>query len=84
MYLRLLARFVLLSAGFALTTLGILGWKTIDFELDNMWPLAGSFSIHPVYIMVLGMALIPPTLWEIFVLELRREKSRQQNGGAEQ
>ena len=43
-----------------------------------MWPFGGyegeGFDAHPVYIIVLGMALIPPTLWEIFVLENSRDK----------
>jgi len=68
-HLRYLIRFCLLALGFALTTYGILTWQQLDFELDSLWPIADEFGSHPVYIMVLGMALIPPTLWEIFVLE---------------
>ena len=61
--------------GFALTTAGVLAWQQIDFKLDTMWPIGGEeLSAHPVYVIVLGMALIPPTLWEIFVLENSRDK----------
>jgi hypothetical protein len=69
MRIRYLIRFGLLTLGFALTTAGILAWQQIDFDLDHLWP----FAAHPVYVIVFGMALIPPTLWEIFVLENRRD-----------
>ena len=74
MRIRYLIRFVLLALGFALTTLGILTWQQIDFDLNTMWPMADTLEAHPVYIIVLGMALIPPTLWEIFVLENNRDR----------
>ena len=73
MRIRYLIRFLLLSLGFALTTAGILAWQETDFDLDQLWPIAQSWSPHPVYVIVFGMALIPPTLWEIFVLENRRD-----------
>lgn len=73
MYLRYLIRFLLLSAGFALTTMGLLAWQQISFSLSSIWPLADVFSLHPIYPMVFGLALIPPTLWEIFILEHKHE-----------
>ena len=69
---RYLVRFILLTIGFALTTMGILAWQKIAFRLD-MWPLTDNFALHPVHLIVLGLALIPPTLWEIFVMEQRRD-----------
>ncbi|MEM9622465.1 MAG: hypothetical protein AAF993_12495 [Pseudomonadota bacterium] len=77
MHLRLLTRFILLTLGFALTTAGILGWQTMDFDLHEMWPHGERLLSHPVYIMVLGMALIPPTLWEIFILEVKRTEDAE-------
>ena len=77
MKVRYLIRFALLTAGFALTAAGLLAWQEIGFNLDDMWPLADELRSHPVHVMALGMALIPPTLWEIFVLE----NSRSQTGG---
>ena len=68
---RYLIRFGLLAFGFALTTAGILSWQEMGFNLDRLWPIAGELNAHPVYVIVLGMALIPPTIWEIFVLENR-------------
>ncbi len=74
MRLRYLIRFSLLAAGFALTTSGLLAWQQIDFQMSSMWPMAEEFSLHPVYAIVFGMALIPPTLWEIFVLESQAQR----------
>ncbi len=69
MYFRYLIRFLLLTTGFALTTAGLLAWQQLNFDLSSIWPLADEFTAHPVYAIVIGLALIPPTLWEIFVLE---------------
>lgn len=71
MRIRYLIRFILLTLGFALTTLGVLRWQAIGFSLSGIWPIADEFQSHPVYVIVLGLALIPPTLWEIFILEQR-------------
>lgn len=80
---RYFIRFTLLMTGFALTAAGLLAWQDINFDLDGMWPLADEFSPHPVHVMALGMALIPPTLWEIFVLENDRNQnaSNPKNSG---
>ncbi len=71
MYFRFLIRFLLLSVGFALTTAGLLGWQQINFDLASVWPMAETLNGHPVYMLIFGLALIPPTLWEIFLLENR-------------
>ena len=77
MRLRYLVRFLLLTAGFGLTTLGLLSWQVLDFKLLEIWPVSGELRLHPVHLMVLGLALIPPTLWEIFLLEQRAIGNRQ-------
>ncbi|XOV81916.1 MAG: hypothetical protein ACFHXK_13720 [bacterium] len=71
MYFRFLIRFILLAAGFALTTAGLLSWQQINFDLSRVWPVAAELSAHPIYLLIFGLALIPPTLWEIFLLENR-------------
>ncbi len=76
MYFRFLIRFLLLTAGFALTTAGLLAWENLNFDLSTVWPVAEEFKAHPVYLIVFGLALIPPTLWEIFVLENRSDGER--------
>jgi hypothetical protein len=72
MRLRLFIRLMLLTFGFGLTTAGLLAWQDVGFSLERIWPFTGGLHYHPVHVLVLGMALIPPTLWEIFVLESRR------------
>ena len=81
MYWRFIIRFLLLTLGFALTTLGLLAWQQINFDLSNVWPISGTFDAHPVYAIVLGLALIPPTLWEIFVLEHGNALREDNSGG---
>ena len=66
--MKYLWRFILLALGFALTTAGLMGWHGRDFALQGIW----SLSLHPVHVLVVGLAMIPPSLWEIFVLESRR------------
>ncbi len=73
MHLRLLLRFLLLALGFALSTHGMLGWQEIHFDMSRMWTWGEDIGLHPVFIMIFGLALIPPTLWEIFILEISRD-----------
>ncbi|MEM1229871.1 MAG: hypothetical protein AAGI15_04990 [Pseudomonadota bacterium] len=70
--LRYLLRFALLTIGFALTTLGLMTWQARGLSFDGLWPMEGPFAVHPLHLLVLGLAMIPPTLWEIFVLEQQR------------
>ncbi len=76
MRLRFVIRLVLLAIGFALTTAGLLAWQEAQFSLENIWPFENGLRAHPLHILILGLALIPPTLWEIFVLESRRRRDR--------
>ena len=68
-----LLRFGLLSIGFALTTMGLMTWQAKGFSLDGLWFNGSGWTAHPVHLLVLGIAMIPPTLWEIFVLETSAE-----------
>ena len=69
MYWRFLIRCLLLTCGFALTTLGLLSWQQQNFDLVTLWSSEAILGVHPVFVIVVGLALIPPTLWEIFLLE---------------
>ena len=64
-------RFVLLAIGFALTSAGLLAWEANAFSFAGLWGVDGTFRVHPLHLLVLGIALIPPTLWEIFLLVAR-------------
>lgn len=75
---------MLLAIGFALTTLGLLKWQQTQFDLTAIWPLSGELTAHPVYALVLGLALIPPTLWEIFILESQSTHGKRDKTGRDQ
>ena len=60
-------RHLLLTLGFALLTLGILAWQTIDFDLSGLWSFTVNGSIHPIIPTALGLGIIPSTLWEILL-----------------
>ena len=62
-------RFVLLTIGFALTSYGLLSWQAIGFSLQGIWLFDNGFEPHAVHVLILGLAMIPPTLWEISLLE---------------
>lgn len=64
-----LAAFLLLTAGSALTTAGLALWQDQAFTFSGLWSMAG--GLHPVFVLIIGIAMIPPALWEIFLLENR-------------
>ena len=67
--MRYLGRFLLLMVGFALTTAGLMMWRAVNFSFDGVWLVDNGFRLHPLHVLILGLAMIPPSLWEIFVLE---------------
>jgi hypothetical protein len=72
-------RFLLLSVGFALTTVGLMFWSIGGFSFQGLLLFDNDFMPHPLHILILGLAMIPPALWEIFLLEsnLSDEQPRQ-------
>lgn len=74
--LKLLLRLALLTIGFGLTTMGLMAWQARAFSFSGVWPVDGPFAVHPLHLLILGIAMIPPTLWEIFVLEHRKGPTR--------
>ena len=70
--MRYLSRFLLLMGGFALTTFGLMLWHAIDFRFDGIWLVDNGLRPHPLHAIMIGLALIPPTLWDIFLLEQQR------------
>lgn len=69
-------RHLLLTLGFALLTLGILAWQSINFDLSGLWSLTINGSIHPIIPTALGLGIISSTLWEIVLHQFR-----DQHGG---
>ena len=62
-------RFLLLTIGFALTTAGLMFWHAQDFSFAGIWLTDDGLRLHPLHLLVVGLAMIPPALWEIFLLE---------------
>jgi hypothetical protein len=67
-------RFVLLTIGFALTTAGLMFWHAQEFSFRGIWIVDGDLRLHPLHLLIVGLAMIPPALWEIFLLEHREQR----------
>jgi len=63
--------FLLLAAGFGLATAGLMLWHDRGFAFAGMWRLDD--GLHPLYLVIVGIAMIPPALGEVFLLEQRRD-----------
>ena len=61
--------FLLLALGFGLTTAGLALWHDRAFAFSGLWRLDD--GLHPLYLLIVGIAMIPPALGEIFLLEQR-------------
>ena len=69
--MRYASRLGLLALGVCITTLGLLNWQHRGFDFEGIWFHDGNgFHLHPLHLVALGLAIVPPTIWEIFVLEL--------------
>lgn len=71
--MKYLTRFLLLMIGFALTTAGLMMWRATGFSFDGMLFFDNGFRPHALHLLVLGISMIPPSLWEIFLLESHRD-----------
>ena len=67
--MRYFLRFLLLTVGFALTTAGLMFWHAQDFSFHGIWLVDDGLRLHPLHLLIVGLAMIPPALWEIFLLE---------------
>ena len=41
-------------------------------SFTGVWLVDNGFQLHPLHLLILGLAMIPPALWEIFILEHRQ------------
>ena len=71
---RMLFRCVLLAIGFAATTFGLIQWQALGFSFRGVTPFDAGFRLHPLHYLIVGIAMIPPSLWEIFLLEEAHRK----------
>jgi hypothetical protein len=68
-----LFRHLVLSLGFVLITFGLLFWHTLDFNSSNVWQMTVGGIIHPIFPTTLGLALVPASIWEIFLIQASAE-----------
>lgn len=73
--MRYLFRFFLLAMGVALTTFGLIYWHDRGFAIHGVFDFGN--GPHPVFILVVGISMIPPAIWEIFGLELHRRQREE-------
>ena len=55
--------------GFCLFTYGLLEWQADGFALRGLLPFRADYRWQGLHYLMLGLAMIPPSLWEIFNLE---------------
>ena len=72
-------RFVLLTTGFALAAYGLIGWTHSNFDMAGVWLYDNDWEIHHLHLVICGVGLIPPAMWELFMLELQRHKERDRS-----
>ncbi len=82
--MKYLTRFLLLLIGFALTTAGLMMWRAIGFSFEGIWLVDNGYRPHALHLLILGLAMIPPSLWEIFVLESEMQGAGRQSGSSDQ
>ena len=70
--MKYLGRFLLLMIGVALSTLGLVYWQHRGFSFEGIWLYDNGYRPHPLHLLVLGIAMIPPAMWEIFLLDAHR------------
>lgn len=65
--MKYLMGYLLLAAGSALATFGVMLWQEQSFGFAGIWSLAD--GLHPAFLLIVGVSMVPPALWEIFLLE---------------
>lgn len=69
-------RLVLLTAGVACVTFGVAYWQHNDFTFQGLWFEEG-LALHPLHLVAIGIAIVPPAIWDVFVMEATRaERTR--------
>ncbi len=74
--IRLLIRFVVLAAATGAVSYGLLAWQHQGFTLTGVWLVDNDWHLHPVHFLIVGIGLIPPTMWDIFSMDARAERHR--------
>ena len=74
--IRLAIRFIVLAAACSALAYGLLAWQHQGFTLVGVWLVDNDWHIHPVHFLMVGIGLIPPTMWDIFAMEVRAAQRR--------
>ena len=72
--IRLVIRLVVLAAASSAVAYGLLAWQHQGFTLVGVWLVDNDWRVHPVHFLMVGIGLIPPTMWDIFAMEMRAAK----------
>lgn len=46
----------------ATMTWGLVAWAEGGFSTQPPWPMEGTLQLHPVHLIAVGLALLPPSL----------------------
>ena len=46
----------------ATMTWGLVAWADSGFTAQYLWPMKGTLELHPVHLIAVGLALLPPSL----------------------
>jgi len=76
MTLKYCIRYLLLVVGFALLTYGMINWSRTAFSMHGVWFFDNSYNLHPLHFIIVGVAMIPPAMWEIFFLQHKQDTGR--------
>ena len=68
-------RFMLLATGFCLFTFGLLEWQADGFALRGIVPFTDGYRWQGLHYLMIGLAMIPPSLFEIYNLERRAQRA---------
>ncbi|MXY56009.1 MAG: hypothetical protein F4Y41_06350 [Gammaproteobacteria bacterium] len=71
---RLVIRLIVLAAASSAVAYGLLAWQHQGFTLVGVWLVDNDWRLHPVHFLVVGVGLIPPTMWDIFTMEVDAAK----------
>ena len=72
--IRLVIRFVVLAGASSAVAYGLLAWQHEGFSLAGVWLVDNDWRLHPVHFLIVGIGLIPPTMWDIYAMEVQAAK----------
>ena len=77
MTLKYCIRYLLLVVGFALLTYGMINWSRSEFSMQGLWLVDKAYTLHPLHFVIMGVAMIPPAMWEIFSLQHKQNSAQE-------